>query len=382
MSPDLVSAYVDPETGCTVAPLNVATAFKLVETLDCVVHLLPHFRVNMLSKYQAGGEEGVYLSGSSPRGGGSTNGMLLYSIERGRRGIVTLTCRILCVQDADVAIGRALIIPTAIMHKATRVVAKIYNKDKMQYSFWSDLGFEMSEEMVQLSVDPAAIAAQRAARSPSAPNPVQEQPEPQAPAPSHAGAPADDLSQPAKKKRGRPSAADGAVRVAVAEQPGAALTTESAAAKSHRRGRKPAAAADSLAASPNDVDEANVPLSPAASRAPAGAPLGEPEPGPDENEDVYIRKACPGPNVPHLIRVPRGLVPPQGEAMWQIIDEEELDGKETLQCSVCSRTFQLSRDQAEVLLDDAQMCHPAAQAPPRQKDPLFEEQPLHSSSEI
>ena len=183
---------VDPETGSTVAPLDVANAFKLVDELECVVHLLPQFRRSALSKYEAGGEEGVYLRGSSP-GGGAINGMLLYSIERGRRGIVTFNCRILCVQDASAAIGRALIIPTAIMHKATRVVAKIYNKDQMQYSFWNDLGCEISEGMVQLTVDPDAIAAQRAAAARPKPPLCKSSPIRRAPTP------ADDLSQPAKE---------------------------------------------------------------------------------------------------------------------------------------------------------------------------------------
>ena len=248
---------------------------------------------------------------------------------------------------------------------------------------------------MQLTVDPDAIAAQRAARSSSEATPVQEQPNPPAPTP------ADDLSQPAKKKRGRPSAADVAARTAAAEPSDDAALAPDGAAKSHRRGRKPTPSpaqpsplSESLAASSN-VDEANVqvqepsrdvPLSPAATHVPAAAPMAESAPvdHTDENEDVYIRKACPGKTYPHLIRVARGVVPPQGEDMWQLIEEEELDGKETLQCSVCSRTFLLSRGNAEVLDNNMDMCNavPATrrlELPSQEKDPLFEEQPLHGS---
>ena len=52
-----------------------------------------------------------------------------HSIEKGRRGVVKLVVRLLCIEGLSVAAGRALLIPAAIMHKAQRIEAKVNKKD-------------------------------------------------------------------------------------------------------------------------------------------------------------------------------------------------------------------------------------------------------------
>ena len=87
-----LAPYVDPESKLLVQSLQPTDAARLTERLPCLVHLLPHFRQEALNKF-AGGEPDVYLSGCCPSGQGTQGertGMVLYSIEKGRRGVVKL----------------------------------------------------------------------------------------------------------------------------------------------------------------------------------------------------------------------------------------------------------------------------------------------------
>ena len=79
MSPPL-APYIDPESKLLVQALDAPSAFRLIETMPCLVHLLPQFRVAALTKFSKG-ETDVYLSGSSPSDAGSSaarNGLALY----------------------------------------------------------------------------------------------------------------------------------------------------------------------------------------------------------------------------------------------------------------------------------------------------------------
>jgi hypothetical protein len=62
-----------------------------------------------------------------------------------------------------------------------------------------------------------------------------------------------------------------------------------------------------------------------------------------EMTDVYIRRTCPSADLPHLVRVPKGAVPPQGTD-WVQVPEEELEKRKTVQCTQCERVLLLARD--------------------------------------
>ena len=61
------------------------------------------------------------------------------------------TC--LCLEGASVSVGRALLIPTAIMHQASRIEATFNKKDEVQKAFWQGLGFEIHDGFADISVD-------------------------------------------------------------------------------------------------------------------------------------------------------------------------------------------------------------------------------------
>jgi len=157
-------SYIDPESGLCIAPLAAGSAFELLDHLPCVVYLLPAFRQSLLLKHQSNPQPENYLAGSCPSQGGPTNGMLFFKIERGRRGVTTLRCELLCVQYESVSIGRALLVPAAIMHRASRIVAKINKQQRALVAFWCELGFLVREDTAELAIDADAIAAHRGAR--------------------------------------------------------------------------------------------------------------------------------------------------------------------------------------------------------------------------
>ena len=76
-----LAPYVDPESGLLVQSLDAAQAMRLIDTMPCLVHLLPQFRLAAITKFAQGGESDVFLSGCCPSGEGSRatrNGMVLY----------------------------------------------------------------------------------------------------------------------------------------------------------------------------------------------------------------------------------------------------------------------------------------------------------------
>ena len=83
----------DPDTGLVVAPLDKGRALDLVDHLPCVVHLLKEFRMKRIQELP---QLNLHLSGSTDASG-NVVGMLLIKIEHGRRGVITLDCRLLCV---------------------------------------------------------------------------------------------------------------------------------------------------------------------------------------------------------------------------------------------------------------------------------------------
>ena len=376
-----LAPYVDPETGVTVAPLDAATALELLDRLDCVMWLLPAFRAAALADYKEGAD-GVFLSGSSPRGSTAINGMMLYSVESGRRGMVTLTCKMLCVQDESVAIGRALVVPTAIMHKASRVVTKVHKKKKAHSDYWCSLGFELSspDDNAELTVDSVAIAAQGSWMA-------------AAPPPPPSAAPAVASAAAEKKKRARPQkTARGPAPPPPPPPPSAALVVTAPPIKKKRgrpsdAEREARAAAAAAAAAIGETSGGPVygehgeyggqphSMPPGSAEVPMGGAAGEHAligvaDEPEELTDIYIRKSCPRRDFPHLIRVPHGGLPHGGEETWQLVEDEELERSQKVECQACGRVLLLTREEAEVVEDADWVCEQKNGAI---DDPLFED---------
>ena len=62
-----------------------------------------------------------------------------------------------------------------------------------------------------------------------------------------------------------------------------------------------------------------------------------------EMTDVYIRRTCPSADLPHLVRVPTGALPPQGTD-WVKVPEEELERAQKVQCTKCESVLIIARD--------------------------------------
>ena len=74
-----VAPYV--ESGLLVRSLDAAQAMRLIDTMPCLVDLLPQFRLAALIKFAQGGESDVFLSGCCRTGEASRatrNGIVLY----------------------------------------------------------------------------------------------------------------------------------------------------------------------------------------------------------------------------------------------------------------------------------------------------------------
>eukprot|EP00900_Chrysochromulina_parva_P027255 jgi/Chrpa1/9163/Chrysochromulina_OHIO_Genome00017632-RA len=140
-----LAPYTDPDTGLVIAPLDKGRALDLIDHLPCVVHLLKEFRMKRIQELP---QLNLHLSGSTDASG-NVVGMLLIKIDHGRRGVITLDCRLLCVASSREAgeklarweIARALLIPMASITKATRVVAIVNKNDAEAKKLWADLGF-------------------------------------------------------------------------------------------------------------------------------------------------------------------------------------------------------------------------------------------------
>ena len=51
-----LAPYVDPESNLLVQATDASTAFRHLDTMPCMVHLLPKFRVDAVTKFATGGE--------------------------------------------------------------------------------------------------------------------------------------------------------------------------------------------------------------------------------------------------------------------------------------------------------------------------------------
>ena len=407
-----LTAYKDPESELVVQPLDAGSAFALVDSMPCLVHLLPKFRVDALHKFQKG-EVDVFLSGCSPNGSGPKTGMLLYAIEKGRRGVVKLVCRLLCLEGASVAAGRALMIPAAIMHKAQRIEAKVNKRDQAQAAFWQGLGFELSDDTAELAIDAALLsrvgqpmAASTGVSSSSAKEAAASQPPAAAPAAATgtkrgregqnlggagatAAAPTLAKAGAARVNGNRPEAPAAPPTQRPPPQPPAPHPPPPASTE------RPVEDAPARQISPTSkgATEGTAPPSPV---VPRPQPRAVPEPcvdaaavpahrgegekqvstegadagradcasqgahdAPEEPAvaEVYIRVTCPGANEPHLIRF--ADQPPSNlhENEWWPVPEDELEAGHKVQCTACNRAFNVTKEDAVLV---GPLCRPLA----------------------
>ena len=373
---EAVAPFTDPDTGLVVAPLDKGRALDLIDQLPCVVHLLKEFRMKRIQELP---QLNLHLSGSTDASG-NVVGMLLSKIDHGRRGVITLDCRLLCVASSREAgeklarweIARALLIPMASITKATRVVAIVNKNDAEAKKLWADLGFNFvpSDDLHTLNavLDPIELNITHKPLSRVA----------AAPAP----APAPEALIPPKTKRGRPSKTEGAAHEvaesanesssmgqgAHVERRTATADDEAGRPKASRREPRPqqpqpppplpsALPAPPAARGPRrpPADSSVSAVSSVNQFRPADAAwldqtshcteVGPPtdDGGDYEMTDVYIRRTCPSADLPHLVRVPKGAVPPQGTD-WVQVPEEELEKRKTVQCTQCERVLLLARD--------------------------------------
>jgi hypothetical protein len=373
---EAVAPFTDPDTGLVVAPLDKGRALDLIDHLPCVVHLLKEFRKKRVQELP---QLNLHLSGSTDASG-NVVGMLLSKIDHGRRGVITLDCRLLCVASSREAgeklsrweIVRALLIPMASIAKATRVVASVNKNDVEAKKLWADLGFGFvpSDDLHTLNavLDPIElnIIHKPLSRVAAAPAP----------------APAPEALIPSKTKRGRPSKTEGAAHEvaesanesssmgqgAQAERRSATADDEAGRPKASRmeprpqqpqpppplpsalpappaaRGlrRPPADSSVSAVSSVNQFRPADAAWLDQTSHCTEVGPPTD-DGGDYEMTDVYIRRTCPSADLPHLVRVPKGAVPPQGTD-WVQVPEEELVKRKTVQCTQCERVLLLARD--------------------------------------
>ena len=368
-----LAPYTDPDTGLVIAPLDKGRALDLVDHLPCVVHLLKEFRMMRIQELP---QLNLHLSGSTDASG-NVVGMLLIKIEHGRRGVITLDCRLLCVASSREAgekparweIARALLIPMASITKATRVVAIVNKNDAEAKKLWADLGFNFvpSDDLHTLNavLDPIELNITHKPLSRVA----------AAPAP----APAPEALIPPKTKRGRPSKTEGAAHEvaesanesssmgqgAQAERRSATADDEAGRPKASRREPRPQPPPPLPSALPAPPAARGLRRPPADSSVSAVSSVNQFRPadaawldqtshctevgpptddgGDYEMTDVYIRRTCPSADLPHLVRVPKGAVPPQGTD-WVQVPEEELEKRKTVQCTQCERVLLLARD--------------------------------------
>ena len=368
-----VAPFTDPDTGLVVAPLDKGRALDLIDHLPCVVHLLKEFRMKRVQELP---QLNLHLSGSTDASG-NVVGMLLSKIDHGRRGVITLDCRLLCVASSREAgekparweIARALLIPMASITKATRVVAIVNKNDAEAKKLWADLGFNFvpSDDLHTLNavLDPIELNITHKPLSRVA----------AAPAP----APAPEALIPPKTKRGRPSKTEGAAHEvaesanesssmgqgAQAERRSATADDEAGRPKASRREPRPQPPPPLPSALPAPPAARGLRRPPADSSVSAVSSVNQFRPadaawldqtshctevgpptddgGDYEMTDVYIRRTCPSADLPHLVRVPKGAVPPQGTD-WVQVPEEELEKRKTVQCTQCERVLLLARD--------------------------------------
>jgi hypothetical protein len=270
---------------------------------------------------------------------------------------VKLVCRLLCIEGCAVAAGRALLVPAAIMHKCTRIEAKVNKKDHSQAQFWQGLGFDIADDVAAMELDTAkltSIGIPTAASSTSAGSSSV----PTAAAPSARSA----ATAPGPKKRGRPSKEDARqAAAAVAQQqqqqqaqqqpqqqaqrqrtespqpeppkeppssPPRRDHPEQVPASSMSREETQTAPPNSLAAilSSSHEQRAPPPMPAQQSSSSAFAPIADADDEGSRNPmDVFIRKTCPGGGEPHLVESDAASYPSGGAEVWHRVPESELE---------------------------------------------------------
>ena len=125
--------------------IGADVAKGLIETLECAVNLLPAFRAAALVQFlSAAAKVTQRLFALTEPGGAGPSGMILYSVERGRRDTTTLSCRLLCVSGlTKVHVARALLDHSISQHGACRVEAQVNPLLPDWVLWWQSLGFVM-----------------------------------------------------------------------------------------------------------------------------------------------------------------------------------------------------------------------------------------------
>ena len=108
--------------------IGAGVANQLIGTMDCAVNLLPEFRAAALSQFTSAAKGTQHLLALTEPGAAGPSGMILYSVEKGRRNTTTLSCRLLLVSGRTKTHGgRALIDHSISQHSANRMEAQVTN---------------------------------------------------------------------------------------------------------------------------------------------------------------------------------------------------------------------------------------------------------------
>ena len=100
---------------------------KLIEQMDCLVDLLPEFRMKVLTSARKGTQ---HLLALTQPGEANPSGVILYGVKEGRRDTTTLDCQLLLVSgQMKTDVGQALIRHVINEHNPHRVEAKVTNSD-------------------------------------------------------------------------------------------------------------------------------------------------------------------------------------------------------------------------------------------------------------
>ena len=105
-------------------------AIQLMQKMDCPVNLLYEYQVNALTQFASTAQENEHLYALTEPGASDPSGIILYSVEKGRRKTTTLSCRLLLVSErTNTQVARALIYHGITEHTADRVEAQVIYHD-------------------------------------------------------------------------------------------------------------------------------------------------------------------------------------------------------------------------------------------------------------
>ena len=108
-------------------------AYREIHKLDCAVNLLHEFQIEAVNQFvsAAKGTQHLFaLTESTEPGAPDPSGIILYSVEKGRRNTTILSCRLLLVRGrTKIHVARALINHCITKHDANRVEAQVTNQD-------------------------------------------------------------------------------------------------------------------------------------------------------------------------------------------------------------------------------------------------------------